>query len=42
MWVPPAFLYLGIAAYLFVGWLQATAERRAAYDRAARAKRHVA
>lgn len=22
MWVPPAMLYLGVAAYLFIGWLQ--------------------
>jgi putative membrane protein len=29
MWVPPALLYMGVTAYLFVGWLKAIAARRA-------------
>lgn len=27
MWVPPAFLYLGVAAYLFVSWLESLNRR---------------
>ena len=28
MWVPPGVLYTGVAAYLFVHWLEAVGERR--------------
>lgn len=37
MWVPPAVLYLGVCAYLFVGWLDAVHARQTAFEaRAAR------
>ncbi|HEU4616564.1 MAG TPA: cytochrome c oxidase assembly protein [Gammaproteobacteria bacterium] len=32
MWVPPAVLYLGVSAYLFVGWLDAVRVRQEAYE----------
>jgi putative membrane protein len=32
MWVPPAVLYLGVSAYLFVGWLDAVRVRQAALE----------
>lgn len=32
MWVPPAFLYIGVLACLFVGWLDAVASRRQAEE----------
>lgn len=33
MWVPPALLYIGVAAYLFVNWLEAVEERSLARER---------
>jgi putative membrane protein len=32
MWVPPAVLYLGVSAYLFVSWLDAVRARQAAFE----------
>jgi putative membrane protein len=32
MWVPPALLYIGVAAYLFVHWLNAVETRRQGMD----------
>jgi putative membrane protein len=32
MWVPPAVLYLGVSAYLFVGWLDAVRVRQTALE----------
>lgn len=35
MWVPPAFLYLGVIVWLFATWFEALAERHRARDEAA-------